>query len=43
MLFNVDKTKHMCEFSTYIAFNKVTNGQTDIKHEKIKRVSECHC
>ena len=23
----------MCEFSAYIAFNKSTNGQTDIKHE----------
>ena len=24
----------MCEFSAYVAFNKATNGQTDIQHEK---------
>ena len=23
----------MCDFSAYVAFNKATNGQTDIKHE----------
>ena len=33
-LFNIDKTKTMCKFSAYVAFNKATNGQTDIKHEK---------
>ena len=27
-----DKT--MCTFSAYAAFNKVTGGQTDIKHDK---------
>ena len=27
----------MCEFSEYFAFNKATNGQTDIKHEKENR------
>ena len=27
-LFNIDKK--MCEFSAYVAFNKATNGQTDI-------------
>ena len=27
----------MCEFSAYVAFNKATNGQTDVKHEKEKK------
>ena len=27
----------MCEFSAIVAFNKVTNGQTDVKHEKGKQ------
>ena len=27
----------MWEFSAYIAFNKATNGQTDITHEKEKK------
>ena len=27
----------MCEFSAYVAFNKATNGQTNIKHEKEKK------
>ena len=30
--YRLDKT--MCGFSAYVAFNKATNGQTDIKHEK---------
>ena len=29
----------MCEFSAYVAFNKATNGQTDIKHEMGKTLS----
>ena len=32
-------------FSVYVAFNKATNGQTDIKHEKQNQknpVAECH-
>ena len=32
--FNVNKTKEMCEFSAYVTFNKATDGQTDIQHEK---------
>ena len=24
----------MCEFSKFVAFNKATNGQTDVKHKK---------
>ena len=28
----------MCECSAYVAFNKATNGQTDIKHEKEKKI-----
>ena len=32
--FNVDQTKTMCEFSAYVAVDKATNGQTDIKQEK---------
>ena len=34
----------MCEFSAYVAFNKATNGHTDIKHEneKKKNLAECH-
>ena len=34
-----DKT--MCEFSAYVAFNKATNGQTDIKHEKGLSYGSC--
>ena len=30
--YRLDKT--MCEFSAHVAFNKATDGQTDIKHEK---------
>ena len=33
----------MCKFSAYIAFNKATNGQTDIKHKMGKHLAECHC
>ena len=29
----------MCEFSAYVAFDKATNGQTDIKHEMGKTLS----
>ena len=29
--YRLDKT--MCEFSPYVASNKATNRQTDIKHE----------
>ena len=29
----------MCTFLVYIAFNKATNKQTDIKHEKDKKIS----
>ena len=29
----------MCEFLAYVAFNKATNGQTYIKHEKEKELS----
>ena len=28
----------MFEFSAYVAFNKATHGQTDIKHEKISKL-----
>ena len=28
--------KTMCEFSANVAFDKATNGQTDIKHEMSK-------
>ena len=34
MLFNTDKTKQCATFPAYVAFNKATNGQTDIKHER---------
>ena len=27
----------MCEFATYVVFNKATNGNTDIKHDKEKK------
>ena len=39
----IDKT--MCEFSACVAFNKATNGLTDIKHEKGREknpLAECH-
>ena len=29
----------MREFPAYVASNKATNGQTDIKHEKGKKLS----
>ena len=29
----------MCELSAYVAFDKATNGQTDIKHETGKTLS----
>ena len=29
----------MCEFSAYVAFDKATNGQTDVKHEMWKTLS----
>ena len=29
----------MCGFSEYVAFNKATNGQIDIKHEKLAVIS----
>ena len=32
--FSCRQEKTMCELSAYVAFNKATNGQTDIKHEK---------
>ena len=32
MLFNIDQKKTMCEYLVYVAFNKATNGQKDIKH-----------
>ena len=35
--YRLDKT--VCEFSTYVTFNKATNGQTDINHEKENRLS----
>ena len=34
---NYRKDKTMCKFLAYIAFHKVTNGQTDINHEKEKK------
>ena len=34
--YRLDKT--MCECSAYVAFNKATNGQTDIKHETLRLV-----
>ena len=34
----------MCEFSACVAFNKSTNGLTDIKQRKeVKYLAECHC
>ena len=33
----LDKT--MTEFSAYVAFDKATNGQTDVKHEMEKTLS----
>ena len=29
----------MCGFSTYVAFDKATNGQRDIKHEMGEKIS----
>ena len=35
MLFNIDLLDTTrCEFSAHVAFNKATNEQTDINHEK---------
>ena len=32
----------MCEVSAHhVAFNKTTNGQTDIKHDKDENLAEC--
>ena len=36
-LYGLDKTK--CEFAANVAFDKGTNGQTDIKHELWKTLS----
>ena len=33
----------MCKLSAYVAFNKATNGQTDVKHDNDENVAECHC
>ena len=43
--FNIDKIKTRCEFSAYVAFYTVTNGQTDVykKTKKSKRLAKCHC
>ena len=38
-----NKTKTMCKLSAYVAFNKATNGQTDVKHDNDENVAECHC
>ena len=38
-LFNVDKTKIMCTFLAYVAFNKFTNRQAYIMHDKAKTLS----
>ena len=37
-LFNMGKTKQ-CKFPAYVAFNKATNGQTDINHDKAETLS----
>ena len=29
----------MCTFSAYVVFNKATDGQTDIKHDKDETLS----
>ena len=34
--------KAMCEFSAYVAFDKATNAQTDIKHEMGKTLSSVY-
>ena len=31
----------MCTFSAYLAFNKATNGQTDIKQETDENLAQC--
>ena len=36
-LFNMDKTNKMCTFSAYVAFNKTTDWQTDVKHDKAEQ------
>ena len=42
--FEWSQDKTLCEFSAYVAFNKPTNGQTDIKHKmEYKHWAECHC
>ena len=33
------KDKTMCNFSAFVAFNKATNRQTDIKHDTDEAVS----
>ena len=37
VLYVQDKT--MCTFSAYVACNKTTDGQTDIKHDKDEALS----
>ena len=39
--FGQDQT--MCTFSAYVAFNKATHGQTDIKHGDDDNLAECQC
>ena len=41
MLFNMDWTKQR-EFSANFAFDKATNGQTDIKDDCGKHLPQCH-
>ena len=34
----------MCQLSPYVAFNKATDGQTDIKQGKVETlIAQCHC
>ena len=35
IVFKCRKDKTTCELSAYVAFNKATNGETDIKHEQV--------
>ena len=42
-VFNLDKTNTMHKFSAHVAFNKVTNGQTDIKHDNNENFAQRLC
>ena len=41
MLFNLDKSEQCAKVSAYIAFNKATYGQTDIKHDNDEHLAQC--